>query len=407
METITRIFFILLFVAISFFSFFVIILMNHYPLLFSSPKYKKKYSVTILVPAYNEQNTIEATVRALFESKYPLKEVIVINDGSKDNTLKVARKLQKQFSRLRVLDKKNSGKADSLNQGIKIARGELIGVTDADSYPSPDAVERMMGFFNDKKVGAVTSCVFLKNKKTFFEQIQEIEYVVLAWTRKLLDFIDSVYVTNGPLSIYRKTALKKVGGFDKDSITEDIEVTWHIMSAGYKTRMSLGSKVYTTVPNKFKPWWNQRVRWGQGGLDTIYKYRKDFLKKGKFGLFVIPFVSFTIFLSIFSFIFSWFMLSKQAALNIMYAGYSASLQNTLFRTENLNFFPTIMLILVAILFVISFCYSTTVFIIMDQKHLIRKERLLNRLVYMLCYLTFYPVVWSGSISRVIRGKRKW
>lgn len=407
MELTTRIFFMLLFIAIFFFCFFAVILINHFNLLFYSPKYKKKYSISILVPAYNEEDTIEATIRSIFNSNYFIKEIIVINDGSKDKTADVVKKLQKEFSRLKLIDKSNSGKADSLNQGIKIAEGELIGVVDADSYPSNDAIEKMVGFFNDKKVGAVTSCVFLKNKNTFFEKIQEIEYVVLAWTRKLLDFIDSVYVTNGPLSIYKKTALNEVGGFDKESITEDIEVTWHMLSRGYKTRMSLSSKVYTTVPNKFKKWWNQRVRWGQGGMDTIIKYKSDFLKKGKFGLFVIPFISFTIFLSVFTFIFSLYLIYKQLALNILYLKYSASLQNTLFNTENLNFFPTIMLILVAILFVISFFYSTSIFIIMGQKHIIKKERILNRMVYMLLYLSFYPLVWFASFYRVIRKKRKW
>jgi len=407
MESLTLIFLIFLFLAIFFFSFFVVLLANNYSKIFYYPKPRKKYKISFLVPAHNEQDSIEEAVRAIFNSKYPIEEVIVINDGSKDNTAGIVKKLQKNYSKLKLLNKKNSGKADSLNKGIAIAKGELIAVVDADSYPEPEAVERMVGFFDDKEVGAVTSCVFLKNRDTFFERLQEIEYIILAWTRKLLDFVDSVYVTNGPLSIYRKSVLKEAGGFDVNSITEDIELTWHILSLGYKTRMSLASRVYTTVPSKFKRWWRQRVRWGQGGLETIAKYRKDFLRKGKFGLVVIPFVSFTFLMSIVSFIFGLYLVYRQIAIGALYTSYSASMQSTIFRVEALNSSPTVMLIMVAILFIISFGYSSWMFNIMGQEHITKKERILNRLFYMLVYLTLYPVVLFESIYRAIRREHKW
>lgn len=407
METLTTIFLIFLFLAIFFFCFFIALLVNNYKNIFYYSKPKKKYSISFLVPAYNEEKTIADTVKAIFSSDYSVKEVIVINDGSKDNTKKVVQQLMKQYPRLRLLDKKNSGKADSLNQGLKIAEGELIAVVDADSYPEPSAVGKMVGFFNDEKVGAVTSCVFLKNRKTFFEKVQEIEYITLAWTRKLLDFIDSVYVTNGPLSIYRRKILKEIGGFDVKSISEDIEVTWHILSKGYKTRMSLSARVYTTVPSKFRRWWRQRVRWGIGGIETIIKYKKDFFKKGMFGFFIIPFVSFTIFMSIFGFLFGAYLIYRDLALRSMYMSYSLSMQSSILHPENFNLNPTIMLIMIAILFTISYFYSSQVFRIMEQEHILKKERILNRLVYMIIYLTLYPSVWFDAIYRTIKKEHKW
>ncbi len=407
METLTIIFLLFLFFGIYFFTFFILILIPNRKKLFLYASPKKIYSLTFLVPAYNEQNTIEETINAVFKSNYPIKEVIVLDNNSTDKTSEIVKKLTKKYEKLKYFLAKKQGKANALNLGIRKAAGELIAITDADSYPAPDAVEKMIGFFNDKKIGAVTSCVFLRNNKTFFEKIQEIEYIVLAWTRKLLDFIDSVYVTNGPLSIYRKSILLKIGGFDPKSITEDIEVTWHILSLGYKTRMSLASKVYTTTPNKFRPWWRQRVRWGVGGIETIIKYKKFFFKKGMFGYFIIPFVSFIIIMSIIGFIFGAYILYRNITLNILYASQSISIKSSILRAENINTHPTIILIVVVILFILSFSYSTYLLKKMGQMHILKTRKVFNRLFYMLIYLTLYPVVWFDAIYRVIKKEHKW
>ena len=407
MELLTIIFLAFLFFAISFFCFFIVICVHNYARILYSPKPKKKYSISFLVPAYNEEKTIKETIETIFNSKYPIREVIVLNDGSKDRTKEIVEELQKKYKKLKLWNKENSGKADSLNQGIKIAKGELVAITDADSYPCVDAVEKMVGFFNDPKVAAVTSCVFLKKKNSFFEKIQEIEYILMAWNRKLLDFLDAVYVTNGPLSIYRRDALLSIGGFDVNSLTEDIEITWHLLSKDYKTRMSLNSRVYTTAPNQFKPWWRQRVRWGIGGIETLIKYRKFFLKKGIFGFFIIPFVFMSILLAIIAFIFSFFVLFRNIFIQLVYAGYSISLQSSLLRTDSLNFHPTIILILILILFFLSFFYTSYVFLITEQKHIIKPNKVFNRLFYMLFYLTCYPIVWFDVIYRIIKKDRRW
>jgi len=409
MEILTTIFLVFLFLAIYFMSFFIILLFFNHKKVFYFPKPNKKYSISFLIPAYNEENSIEKTIEAIFASTYPIKEVIVINDSSKDNTKKIVRRIMKKYKKLKLINnKKNMGKANSLNKAIKEARGELIAVTDADSYPIKEAVERMVGFFNDSKTGAVTSSVFVRNKNSFFEKVQEIEYIMLAWTRKMLDFIHSVYVTNGPLSIYRKKIVREVGGFDPKSITEDIEITWNILSRGYKTHMSFSARVYTTAPSKLKKWWKQRVRWGVGGIETIFKYKKNFFRKGMFGFFIMPFVAFTIFMSVAAFILGIYLIYKDVAVALLTAGYSLSLQTTVFRLQNVNTHPTIMLIMVGILFIFSFLYSTYVFKVTKQTHIIKLSKIFNRLFYMLVYLTLYPLVWFDSIYRVIfEKKHKW
>jgi cellulose synthase/poly-beta-1,6-N-acetylglucosamine synthase-like glycosyltransferase len=151
--------------------------------------------------------------------------------------------------------------AEPTNIGIKAAKYDYICVTDDDSAPEPDALIKMIGFLqNDSKVAAVTCAVMARGSRTFMQKLQMIEYSIIAWNRKLLDFIDAVYVTPGPFALYKKSALLKVGLFDVNNLTQDIEIVWRLKSKGYSARMCLGARVYSETPDKFKKWWKQRVR---------------------------------------------------------------------------------------------------------------------------------------------------
>ena len=168
-------------------SFFLIVYFRNKKTFFAFPEAKKIYSLTFLVPAYNEEDTIEDTIRHIFDIGYPgLVEVIVINDNSNDNTEKIIHTLQKEYPKLKLLNNEiNLGKAGGLNRGLKYARGELVAVTDADSYPAQGSITKMAGFFNDPKVGAITCPVLARNREKFFSNIQGIEYKVISFGRKL------------------------------------------------------------------------------------------------------------------------------------------------------------------------------------------------------------------------------
>ncbi|MEK6820136.1 MAG: glycosyltransferase family 2 protein, partial [Nanoarchaeota archaeon] len=196
--------------------------------LFQYPKSKRVYSISVIVPAFNKEDTIENTVKAVLKSDYKgLKEVIVVDDGSSDNTLKLARQLAEENKKVRVFTKENKGsKADALNFGLEKARGELVGVVDADSYIREDALTKLAAYFDDDKVGAVTCPILARNCNKFIEKLQAVEYRIIAFTRKLLDYVDAIYVTPGPLALYRKSVVREIGGFDVKNMTEDIEATW-------------------------------------------------------------------------------------------------------------------------------------------------------------------------------------
>jgi cellulose synthase/poly-beta-1,6-N-acetylglucosamine synthase-like glycosyltransferase len=400
----------LMFVSLYMLFLFILITFKNRDNFFSYPKPKKKYSITIVVPAYNEEDSIKETIEHIFNTGYPreLLEVIVVNDGSTDKTREVVQKLLKKYSSLKLLDKKNSGKADSLNQAIKIAKGELIAVTDADSFPSYGSIEKLTGYFDDEQMGAVTSFVTVRNKdENIYGKVQALEYTILGWNRKILDFIKSVYVTNGPLSLYRKKYLLNVGGFDKKSITEDIDITWNLMDHKYKTAMCLDARVSTIVPSTFKKWFRQRVRWGIGGIQVLFKYKKSFLKRGMFGLFVMPFVFLSIALSIFGFSFSSYLLLKSLFTRLLTIGYSLDVGTSIFKLNSINFYPSVMIFYSIVLFACSIFYYRYILKTTNYYPHLSIKKFFNLVFYMLVFLMLYPTIWFASIYRYIKKDFKW
>ncbi len=395
-----------MFVSIYFLSLFLLLFKNNRKTLFSFPKTKNKYSISVLVPAYNEEDTIEETIKAIFDVDYPyLEEVIVLNDGSKDNTGKIVKKLMKKYKKLKLIDKKNSGKGDSLNKGIKIAKGDLVAVIDADSFPAKDSFKKMVGFFDDEKVGAVT-CVFVpRNRNKFIEKLQVIEYNIIAFTRKLLDYVDAIYVTPGPLALYRKSALIKIGGFDPKNMTEDIEATWHLAFEGYQRKMCLSTYATTKVPNKIKVWYRQRRRWSLGGLQCINKYKGVFLKKGMLGLFILPFFVLQLFLGLIGLSIFIYLTVTGFIKNYTFLGYSINV-GTSVTMSDFYFTPSVLNYLGIVLFVAGGFFTLFVLIIMKDQ-ILKKQNIFNILFYLIFYLSIYPLIMISAIYHYFKGIRKW
>jgi len=409
-STLVILYLVFMFIGLYFFFFYILLMVRNKHQIFSYPQPRGNYLLSVLVPTHNEEVTISDTIKHIMESDYKgLKEVIIINDGSSDNTAQVVTNLMKSYEKLKLLNKKNSGKADSLNQGIKLAKGELIAVVDADSYPEKESIRKIAGYFNDPKMAAVTSCVFVRNTDCFLGRIQAMEYTLLAWGRKLLDFLGAIYVTNGPLSIYRKEALEKINGFDTKSLTEDIEVTWHLLDAGYKTAMCLDALVTTTVPVKFKKLWKQRERWGIGGIQTIFKYKRTFFKKGTFGVFIIPYVSFTIILNIAVFLYSAYIVLDNFVLSFLSTGYTLAVDAPIFTLKDINLHPSILLFFFITMFIVSISYTRYVLaVLVNRKGGIKNVKsVFMMLFYLIIFLALYPVIWFPVIYRIIKRDYKW
>ncbi len=408
MEVLSIVYLAYMFLSIYMLSlFFMIYIVNHKNL-FYYPKTKKKYTISFLVPAYNEQDTIEDTIKHILNIDYKhILEIIVINDCSNDNTSKILIDLKKKYDRLKIItNQKNLGKAGALNKALKIAKGELIAVVDADSYPAPDSIKKMIGFFDDKKVGAVTCPIVARNTNKFLEKMQAIEYKVIAFTRKLLDYVDSIYVTPGPLAVYRKDALIDINGFDVKNITEDIEATWHLTHNGWDRRMSLDTWVSSTVPTKFWPWFVQRRRWNVGGLQCIYKYRKSLFKKGVLGWFIIPLFIASTFIGLLGLGIFAYLFTSRIISNYLLTKYSIITGTAILTFDEFYITPSILNYLGVVLFLFGLYFTLLNLFILKEK-ILKKENLINIPFYMIVYLILYPFIMIGAIWHLAHGKRVW
>ncbi len=271
---ITDIIYIVILISLSYFTFFHLILWfeSKHKLRKPSLKNNQLPNVSIIMPAYNEEKIIAESLEKLTSTDYPKNkfEIIVVDDGSIDKTYTLAKEFESE--NVRILKKKNTGKASSLNFGIKHAKYEFVAVMDADSFLSNNALRQCMAYFDENDVAAVTSHILVKRRKTLWEKLQHTEHMIISLMRKAQEQVNVINVTPGPLSIYKKDILKKVGGFDEKSIIEDVEIDWRLLRHGYKIKMAFDAMVYSLYPDTFKMWFRQRRRWIVGGLQTFFKY---------------------------------------------------------------------------------------------------------------------------------------
>ena len=250
---------------------------------------KKLPKVSIIVPAFNEERTIQATLESLLNIDYPRKllQIIAVNDGSTDKTLAKMRKFGKKII---VLTKKNGGKASALNAGIKVARGEILATTDADSYVEKNALLNTVGYFGKNKVAAVTTSIKIAQPKSFVQKAQAIEYLFNIIYRKVFAIMDSIFVVPGPFSLYKRSVLDKIGGFEEHNITEDMEIALRMQDNGYRIENCVPAYTYTHAPKTLRQLFLQRVRWYRGFIINMRRYRHMLLnpRYGDMGLFTLP-----------------------------------------------------------------------------------------------------------------------
>lgn len=376
---------------------------------FIYPETNKNYTVSFIVPAYNEEKTIEGSLQNIFEIDYKnIIEVIVVNDCSTDYTGELVERLLKKYPKLRLINSpKNLGNAArSQNLGLKEAKGELIAVVDADSFPAKDSIGKMIGYFDNEKVGVVTCPVLVRNKEKFLEKLQAIEYQAISFSRKLLEYVDSIYVTPGPLAVYRKKALLEIGGFDEENMTQDIEATWHLTARGWNRKMCLSTNVTSTAPDKFWPWFKQRRRWNIGGLQCIYKYRKDIGKKGMLGFFIIPFFVINLFLGMLGLGIFLYLFTTKIFSRFLFTRYSLITGTPIVTINEFYITPSFLNYLGVLMFIFGLILLLVILSILKE-NLWKRENILNIPFYLTIYLVLYPFIMVDSLWNYFRGKRKW
>jgi cellulose synthase/poly-beta-1,6-N-acetylglucosamine synthase-like glycosyltransferase/spore germination protein YaaH/peptidoglycan/xylan/chitin deacetylase (PgdA/CDA1 family) len=252
-----------------------------------------KPRVAVLIPAYNEEKVIERTVRAALNSNYPNLLVIVIDDGSKDRTLEVARSAFSRESadgRVLILGKLNSGKAEALNYGIEhIGDAELFVGIDADTVIASDAIARLVPHFVNPKVGAIAGNAKVGNRVNLWTRWQALEYITSQnFERRALDVLGAVSVVPGAIGAWRVSAVREAGGFHTDTVAEDADLTMALLRLGYRVEYEDMALAYTEAPVNANGLMRQRFRWSFGILQAVYKHRGVFARKGVLGWVALP-----------------------------------------------------------------------------------------------------------------------
>ncbi len=273
---------IVLFILFMFLFFqFVIIIIS-----FFRKKVKINYEpkISVVIPCYNEERNIMKCLNSVFASNYDKKkiEVIVVDDGSTDNTVTL---LKKHSKKIRIIAGKHQGKSVSLNLGCKKAKHDYILTIDADVILDKNAIRRIVRPFKDKNVGAVNGSSLIRNSNTVLTWFQKLEYLLNNHIRKSFSdvFNNSVWFF-GAFACYRKSLLQKIKYFKQDTLTEDMEISLGIYYQSYKIKHVYDAIGYTLAPNTIKEIIKQRTRWWLGGLQALNKHRKLFSRKSNFSI---------------------------------------------------------------------------------------------------------------------------
>ena len=242
-------------------------------------------SVSIIVPAYNEEITAVKTIQSLLEIEYPSFQIIFVDDGSKDKTFEIVNAAYGKHPLVRVLTKPNGGKASALNFGIGEADFDFVVCIDADTQLKKDAVYHLMTYFTDEEIGAVAGTVKVGNEINFITKWQSIEYITAQnMDRRAFDLINSITVVPGAIGAFRKSAIEKAGGFTYDTLAEDCDLTMRILKNGYIVKNCDRAIAYTEAPETLNGLLKQRFRWSFGVMQSFWK-NKDALFNKKYRFF--------------------------------------------------------------------------------------------------------------------------
>ena len=231
--------------------------------------------VSVLIPCFNEEKVIAASIARILESDWKNLEVLVLDDGSKDRTADEVRDHFAGDPRVTLLSFENGGKARAVNKGLAVARGEYVVALDADTLFPPETIGRLARWFQDPDIGAVAGNAIVGNRVNIVTRWQALEYVTAQnLERRALSALGAVTVVPGAVGAWRKSVLDALGGYPSDTLAEDQDLTIACQRAGWKVAFDPEARAYTEAPDTVGGLLKQRFRWSFGTLQCVWKHRK-------------------------------------------------------------------------------------------------------------------------------------
>jgi cellulose synthase/poly-beta-1,6-N-acetylglucosamine synthase-like glycosyltransferase len=271
--------------------FLFILLIRYFGILFTAYFYTTKYTiqkkadffpfVSIIVPVFNEGKILSSSIESLLDIEYPNYEILIVNDGSTDDTAAVGESLvgyhkgRLGMVKVSLINKPNGGKAKALNAGIQYSEAQFVLCMDGDSQLTTNTLKLAMRHFDDPAVGAVAGNVKVQNRKKMLTDLQALEYLEgLNLARSAQGFLKMVNIIPGPIGVFRKVTLRDAGFYSSDTFAEDADVTLKILAKGWKIIYEPNAVAYTEAPATIYQLLKQRYRWTRGILQAIRKHKR-------------------------------------------------------------------------------------------------------------------------------------
>jgi len=241
--------------------------------------------ISVVIPAFNEEAGIAATVRSMLRSQYPGPlEVIVVDDGSTDHTAAIVRDLD--LPGVHLIRQRNAGKPAALNRGIAAAMFDLLVLVDGDTILARDALSRLALRMRDPEVGAVSGNTKVANRRGMLGRWQHLEYVMgYNLERRMFDVLGAIPTVPGAIGAFRRVTLDDVGGLSSGTLAEDTDLTMAICRSGWRVVYEPRALAWTEVPSSLRQLWRQRYRWCYGTMQSMWKHKRSVIERGASGRF--------------------------------------------------------------------------------------------------------------------------
>jgi cellulose synthase/poly-beta-1,6-N-acetylglucosamine synthase-like glycosyltransferase/peptidoglycan/xylan/chitin deacetylase (PgdA/CDA1 family)/spore germination protein YaaH len=256
--------------------------------------YDPAYSptVAVVVPAYNEEKVIVQTITSLLACDLPSQfEIIVVDDGSTDNTYRAATSAFAGNPRVRIYSQPNSGKPEALNAGIARTQAEIVVALDADTVFARDTITKLIRHFSDPQIGAVAGNAKVGNRVNLLTRWQALEYITSQnLDRRAFSSLNCITVVPGAVGAWRRELIERAGGFDRSTLAEDADLTMAIRKLGYAVIYDDEAMALTEAPDTVRGFIKQRYRWMFGTMQAVWKHGDTLFRPryGALGFVALP-----------------------------------------------------------------------------------------------------------------------